>query len=414
MAKPASFPLRGRAVHFGIAATLFGVTICTLAYGQNAKDASKTTPKTADSEIRYFASLGDILGDLPVEAFIKENRQGGKVTSAIIDACYSVNATSDRKDRFVIELKPEGEKLSGSGQTMEGKVPVAVNLVRKATKQAIAFEGKITVGGNSSLVSSPDNADIDEKEFLQTQVVDDDLVQTPKDFTQVSPQSVGIRVKREGFVELVKSLKTENVQIALDSLTTDCNALRTGQQVLRLVVDPARAPALMTKVKSASGVTEAGWTGGTYDMERAVRFAANDWSSAGKLDKDKFAAALSSSVAKAMSAKPVGTKWNETTGELTLSAKRPSQIAPALNLVENLEMTALVGPEKPGSSDRMVVWLGIPTSKTTDESSEPRLQFSDNSGGEEEGTFIDDDSVIKTLATDLKGQRWDTDKAAWK
>ena len=323
----------------GFAAAFLVAALCSQASSQNAKDSGKAAPKAASdsTETRYFATLGDILGDLPVEAFIKETRQGGKVTSALIDVCYSVTASSDRKDRFVVELKSEGEKLAGNGQTLESKAPVTVNLLRKVANKAIAFEGKITVGGNVSLVSSPDNTDVGEKEFLQTQVVDDDLVEAPKDFTQVSPYSVGIRVKREGFIDLVKSLKSENVQIALDSIATDCNALRTGQQVLRLLVDPARAAALTAKLKTVPGVVAAGWTSGTYDMERAVRFAASDWSSGSKLDKDKFAATLSAVAAKAMSAKPASSKWNETTGEMTFAVKRPSQLAPALNLVETLE-----------------------------------------------------------------------------
>ncbi|MEW6767292.1 MAG: hypothetical protein AB1342_04600 [Pseudomonadota bacterium] len=401
---------------YSLPAALLGALLCLQADAQGAKDSAKAQPKTsADStDVRYFATLGDILGDLPVESFIKETRQGGKVTSAVIDACYSVSASSDRKDRFVVELKPDGDKLIGNGQTMESKAPVSVSLTRKQVKQAIAFDGKITVGGNASLVSSPDNTDIGEKEFQQTQVVDDDLVEAPKDFTQVSPQSIGIRVKREGFIDLVKSLRSENVQIALDSIATDCNALRTGQQVLRLIVDPMRAPALTAKLKAAPGVVATGWTSGTYDMERAVRFAASDWSSAGKFDKEKFAAALSSAVAKSMSGKPATSKWNETTGEVTFSVKRASQSVPALDLVETIEMTALVGPGKPGASERMIVWVGTPSSKTADESSGPHLQFADNAGNEEESTFSDDDSLIKALASELKGQRWDTDKAAWK
>ncbi len=77
-------------------------------------------------------------------------------------------------------------------------------------------------------------------------------------------------------------------------------------------------------------------------------------------------------------------------------------------------MTALVSPDKPGSTDRMVVWLGVPSTKTTDETPGPHLQIAENSGGEEESTFNDDDGLIKALATQLKGQRWDTDKASWK
>ena len=93
---------------------------------------------------------------------------------------------------------------------------------------------------------------------------------------------------------------------------------------------------------------------------------------------------------------------------------RPSQLAPALNLTETLEMTALIGPEKPGASDRLVAWIGVPSSKTTDDTSGPHLQFAENTGGEDESTFNDDDGVIKALAAELKGLRWDTDKAAWK
>ncbi len=387
------------------------------AQAQDPKDAAKSAPKVAAadaSEMRYFATLGDILGDLPVEAFIRETRQGGKATAATIDVCYSVSTSTDRKDRFIVDLKPDGEKFSGSGQTAESKTPVSVNLVRKTVNKAITFEGKIIVGANASLVSSPDNADIDEKEFRQMQVVDDDLVEAPKDFTQVSPQSVGIRVKREGFLNLVKALKSEDVQISLDSIVTDCNALRTGQQVVRLIVDPARTSALLARMKVLPNVVGTGWTSGTYDMDRAVRFSAKDWSSNGKFDKDKFATVLSAAAARTMSAKPASAKWNDITGEITFVVKRPSQLAPTLDLVETLETTALIGPEKPGVSDRMIVWVGTPTSKTTDEATGPHLRFAESSGGEEESTFNDDESIIKALAADLKGQRWDADKASWK
>ncbi|MGL4261870.1 MAG: hypothetical protein ACRCTX_09645, partial [Afipia sp.] len=141
---------------------------CTLALAgalpvqaQIAKDA-KATPAT--SEVRYFNSLGDILGDLPVDAFIKETRQGGKLVASTLDVCYSMSSASDRKDRFVIDLKVEGEKLSGSGQSIENKTPVTVSLIRKGSK-SVSFDGKITVGSHLTSVSSPDNADVDEKEF---------------------------------------------------------------------------------------------------------------------------------------------------------------------------------------------------------------------------------------------------------
>lgn len=399
-----------RALMIGCTLALVGAGSWPAVQAQTARDA-KAAP--AASEVRYFNALGDLLGELPVDAFIKETRQGGKVVSALLDVCYSVSTSSDRKDRFTIDLKVDGEKLSGSTQSVESKTPVTVSLIRKGGK-SVSFDGKITLGGHLTSVSSPDNSDVDENEFQQSQVVDDDLSEAPKDFTQVSPQSVAVRVKRENFADLVKGLKGQNVQIALDSIATDCNALRSGHQILRLFVDPARAPGLIASLKTAPGVVAAGWTSGTYDMERAIRFANGDWSQAGKLNRDKFAAALTAIAAKVMGAKPATSTWNDATGELTFTLKRPSQLAPALDLTETLEITALIGPDKPGGSDRLIVWLGIPSSKTTDETAAPQLQFSENSGGEEESTFNDDDGMIKAVATELKGQRWDTDKATWK
>jgi len=399
-----------RALMIGCTLALVGAGSWSAVQAQTAKDAKAGPPA---SEVRYFNTLGDLLGELPVDTFIKETRQGGKVVSALLDVCYSVSTSSDRKDRFTIDLKVDGEKLSGSGQSVENKTPVTVSLIRKGGK-SVSFDGKITLGGHLTSVSSPDNSDVDEKEFQQSQVVDDDLSEAPKDFTQVSPQSVAVRVKRENFADLVKGLKGQNVQIALDSIATDCNALRSGEQVLRFFVDPARAPGLIASLKTASGVVAAGWTSGTYDMERAIRFAAGDWSQAGKLNRDRFTSALTAIAAKVMGAKPATSTWNDATGELTFTLKRPSQLAPALDLTETLEITALVSPDKPGGSDRLIVWLGVPSSKTTDETANPQLQFSESSGGEEESTFNDDDGMIKAVATELKGQRWDTDKATWK
>lgn len=157
-----------------------------------------------------------------------------------------------------------------------------------------------------------------------------------------------------------------------------------------------------------------GWASGSYDMERAIRFNADAWSEGGKFNKDKFATAISSMAATAMAAKLVSAKWNDTTGELTFTVTRPSQLAPALDLTETIEVTALVGPDRPGATDRMIAWLGVPSSKTTDESAGARLQFTESSSGEEESTFSDDDGMIRALATELKGQRWDADKLSWK
>ena len=382
-------------------------------------DSAKPSSKSPDGpEVRYFTSLGDLLGDMPVDSFIKETRQNGKVTSATIDVCYPVSASLDRKDRFSIDLKVDGQKLSGSGESFETKTPVTVNLTRKPNdksgEKTVTFEGKITVGNNASLVSSTDNGDISEQEFQRTQVSDDDIAEKPDSFTEVSPQSVAAKIKREGFVDLVKSLRGQSLQISVESIATDCNVLRSGLQVLRLTVDPWRSQALVTTLKSAPGVAAAGWTSGTYDMERAVRLTAADWRDGDKLNRDKIAAALSNSVAKAMSATAATATWNDRTGEATLLVKRPSQLASGLNLTESVEIPVLVGPEKLTDASRLIVWLGVATSKTVDENNGPHLEFTDIAGSEEENSFSDDDGLVKAVAADLKGQRWDSGKSAWR
>ena len=388
------------------------LTAATIAAGLSFAHAQAPKSTTA-TIVRYFASLGDILGDLPVDAFIKETRQGGKVTAATLDACYSVSPTSDHKDRFAVELKADGAKLTGSGTTFEDKQPVTVNLVRKPVGDTVTFEGRITVGNKTSQFTSAENTESDEKEFEQSQGADDDLVEAPVNFTEVSPQSVAVQVTREAFSDLVKSLRSEPVRISLESLTTDCNVLRSGEQTLRFTVDPARAPALIAKLKTMQGVSAAGWATGTYEMERAIRIPAAEWRNGAALDRDKLATALSNAVAKATNATALPPRWNDTTGEVTLTVTRPSTLAPALGLTETLEMTVLVGPEKPGPSDRLILWLGVPSSTTKDSAAGSRLEFTEPDNSDDEGSFTDDDGVIRTLAVGMKGQRWNSDTSSW-
>lgn len=394
-------------------ALIVGVAASPFAIAQTAK--ATATGAAAGGEIRYFMGLGDILGDLPVDAFIRETHDGGKIAATLLDVCYSASIGSERKDRFAVELKAEGQKLSGTGQTTEGKLPVTVNLTRKPENKAITFQGKITIGDKTAEVLSTDNADSDQREFEATQSADDGITANPADFTELSPQSLALRVKRENFVDLLKSLRNDDVELSLDSLSTDCTALRTGTQLVRFNVDPQRAGALLARLKTAPGVTTAGWTTGSYDTERAVRIPAADWRKDGKLDRDRLTAALTASASRILKAQAASSKWNDTTGELTITMKRSNTLVPALNLTDMLEVTALAGPEKPGNAERLVIWLGVPATTTRDETAGPHLSFADSSTGEEgEGTYTDDDGLVQGIAADLKGQHWDAEQATWK
>jgi hypothetical protein len=87
---------------------------------------------------------------------------------------------------------------------------------------------------------------------------------------------------------------------------------------------------------------------------------------------------------------------------------------PALGLTETVEVTALVAPDRPGASDRLMLWISNPVVSTKDETTGPKLNLAEESSGEEEGDQKDDNGSVDALAKEFKGQRWDADKSAWK
>jgi len=381
-----------------------------LAYGQ-----MKLSPKAAPvaNETRYFTSI-DGLMDGNADVILKETRQGKTVTSAVLDVCYPAAKGSDRKDRFVVNLAVNGPTLTGTSQSIGDKLPVTVKLARKPTGDTFEFRGQIGVGQTVTEVVSSDNSDLSEKEFLDNQTSDDGITATPKDFTEVSPESVGVRIKLEAATDFLKSLKGQDVEVSLASLAVSCDALRAGQQTINLSVDPDRAAALIAKSRSAPGVIAVGWTSGIVEMDRTIRFSAADWREGDRLSKDRLASAISGVLAKTLSAKLSSSAWNANTGKLKLVFKRPSQLLPALDLTETIEVTALAAPDKPGASDRLMLWISTPAIATADETAGPKLNLAEDSGGDEEADQKDDNGSLEALAKEFKGQRWDADKSAWK
>ena len=373
---------------------------------------AKTAPGA--SETRYFTAI-DGLMDGNADVILKETRQGKTVTSAVLDVCYPAQKGSDRKDRFVANLAVSGQNLTGTTQSLGDKLPVTVKLARKPTGDSFEFRGQITIGQTVTEVASSDNSDLSEKEFLDNQTSDDGITPAPKDFTEVSPESIGVRVKLDAALDFLKSLKGEAVEVGLSSLAVSCDALRAGEQTINLTVDPERAAALIAKAKATPGVVAAGWTSGSVEMDRTIRFAAADWRDGDKVNRDKIATAVSGVLEKTLSAKAAGTTWDANTGRLKLTFKRPSQIYPALALTETVEITALVSPDKPGGSDRLMLWISSPVITTSDEGTGPKLNLSEESTGDEEGGEPkDDNGSLEALAREFKGQRWDADKSVWK
>ena len=375
----------------------------------------KLSPKAAPgaNETRYFTSI-DGLMEGNADAILKETRQGKTVTSAVLDVCFPADKGSDRKDRFVVNLAVNGQTLSGTTQSIGDQLPVTVKLVRKPTGDTFEFKGQISIGQSVTEVTSTDNSDLSEKEFRDNQTTDDGIAAAPKDFSEVSPESIGVRVKLEAAPDFLKGLKGQDVEVSLNSLIVSCDALRAGEQTINISVDPDRAAGLIAKFKSLPGVVAAGWTSGIVEMERSIRFASAGWRDGDRLDRDKLAAAIANVLSKTLAAKSSAAAWNPNTGKLKLTFKRPSQIFPALGLTETVEVTALVAPDRPGASDRLTLWISNPVVSTKDETAGPKLNLADESNGDEEGDQKDDNGSVDALAKEFKGQRWDADKSAWK
>ena len=67
----------------------------------------------------------------------------------------------------------------------------------------------------------------------------------------------------------------------------------------------------------------AGWTSGSVEMDRTIRFAAADWRDGDKINKDKLATAIANVLSKTLAAKPSAAAWNANTGKLKLTLQAP-------------------------------------------------------------------------------------------
>ncbi|MBR1220783.1 hypothetical protein JQ557_22470 [Bradyrhizobium sp. U87765 SZCCT0131] len=401
-----------RATGFPLLLLLATTVGATPVLAQAKKDAK--APPAAGNEVRYFTSVGGIMDD-QADTILKETRSGGKVTGAVLDVCFPAIGNADRKDRFIATLTVDGAKLTGTTQTNEGKQPVMINLTRKASSGGVSFDGKVTIGNTTSNISSADNSDISEKEFKEGQDADDQIIAAPSDYTTASPEAVAVRIKPEGVADFVNTLRGQNLEVSLSSLLPSCTELRKGEQVLHFNIDPERAAEFVAGMKTNPSVITAGWTSGKLDMERTVRFAATDWRDGGRLSRERLAQTLSAAIAKALSATALPPVWNDSNGELKLAFKRPNAALPGLGLVQTITFSTMVAADKPGGSDKLLLWVGYPTIATTDESAGQKLKLADaaDSGGEE-SMPVDEGDTLSAVARELKAQRWDSENSAWK
>ncbi len=369
---------------------------------------------SAQTSVRYFNGVYGLLGDIETDAFLKETRQGNKVVSAELDVCHAPSPGSPLRDRFVVTLKPQGNRLVGTGQTQESKRPVTVDLARSATGNSFTFEGTVKLGDQIFKASSDDLADMSERDFREQTSVDESIVDNPADFREVTPGALAIRVARPAMIDLLKTLRTENVKIQGYSIAPSCESLRRGTVDIQFDVDPERVVDLMSKVKALPGVARAGWTSGGLDLSRAVRIPAGTFrDSAGKLERQKLGEAIAAAAAKVFSAQPGKTEWDEITGELAVTVKRPDVTVPGLGLTEVIGIPFVISGEKPGAKDTLVIRIGQSQSEIQDDGAGPRLSIATNQSGEESPEPVGSDNLQATIARELKGQSWDSDKETW-
>jgi hypothetical protein len=397
-----------------VVAVFFASILPSSEVWSQANKGAKPSP-LADDNVRYTIVEGGLLSDLPSEAIWRETRQGGKTVSATLDVCYSASPLSNRKERFVVSLRPEGGKLVGTGQSEPDRTPVAVSLVRKQNGATFSLEGTITRGSKVDEVAASDLSDMSEIEFRDQLVREEEIVDAPEDFTETTPSSIGVRVGSDRLPDLVKALRALNVRVDYSSLLQTCADLRAGNQLVRLAVDPERAPALLAQLKAMPGVLTVGWTPGGYGVERAVRIAAGPWRDGKTIKMDQLAGRISAVLAAALGGTASPPQWDPTTRELTLKFKRPDAAARGLDLTELIELPILIGPDKPNGGDNLVIWIGDPQVQTVDEGGGPRLDISGGDhASDEDGAAIDIGGVLATLAKELNGQRFDPEQAAWK
>jgi hypothetical protein len=378
-----------------------------------ARAQSKAAPKAAapGNETRYFTAVDGFMDGADV--ILKEARQGKTVTGAVLDVCYSPTKGADHKDRFVATLQVSGPALVGTTQSSVDKAPVTVKLTRKPNGETVDFKGQISIGTTVHEIASSDNSDLSEKEYLENQTTDDSIAPAPKDFTEVSPEAVGVRVSLEAAADFLKTLKGQNLQVSLSTLSVGCDALRAGTLVINLTTDPAHAAAVIAKAKTFPGVTSAGWTNGVIEMDRTILFPATGWRDGDKISRDKLATTVAGVLSQTLGATLASSAWNDDTGRLKLTFKRPSHLAPALQLTDTIEIEAMVSADKPGATDRLMLWLGNPTATTSDEGAGAKLNINDDATGDEEAEPRSDGGAVAALAKELKGQRWDSESSTW-
>lgn len=401
---------------FAVVAALAFALACASAVAQPKGQKGKAAP---GPQVRYFDLSSSIFSELGSEVILKENRQGVTLVSAELDVCHLVSPTSNRLDRFVVPLKVEGNRLTGTAQSQERKQAVSVNLIRRVAGGNFAFEGTITTGTETEKIRSTDNNEMSEEEITDQYLAEPAIEPAPADFAASWPQALHVRIGRAALTGLLDALRDQNARVVFNGLTPSCRMLRSGKYTVQIDVDAERVGAVFAKLKSVPGVTEIGFSSNPPNMQRAVRFPSAGWRDAsGKLDRDKLAAAVGAAMVKAMSATTATASWDPLMGELSVELKRPDETVPGLKLTQLVTVLVVVAPESLASNQQSILWIENIVSRVVDERPPPRLTFllpqPDEQGEGQTSEPEGSDSLAEAVAAALKGVLWDADKEQWR
>ena len=344
------------------------------------------------------------------DGIIRETRAGDRLAAAQIDFCFQ-REFQGKWDRIVLPLKVEGDRVSGSGTSSLGKIPVAIDLTKTRTKDTIAYGGTVSIAGQKTKVEQ-DNLTFRSLEDLNDTREMVMLEENPADFTAVSPQTVAVRFKLGELKNVLSALRGE--AIVLDTnygLIENCNALRTKEQTLQFMTPPENAPALVAKLRKLPGVLAAGWTG-YVALEQAVRVSSANWTSNGKLDREKLTQKLAATVAPVLGGKVISSRWEKATGQLVVELVRPSVRFQDAGFSEAVTVRLLVAPERLSSSEYFVVSVVSATANLLDEGAGARLDIPPfpEVGGE---GYVATEKLVAAIAKDLHGAMWEAGSEKW-
>lgn len=399
-----------------IISSLLAVALAGLAAPAQA-GGRKPAPAAPAETVRYIATSGTFEDGREVDLVVREARARGKLSSATLDLCYPVSPASGRWDRAVIELKPDGAGLRGTGTSEVERSAMDVRLQRKGSGQTITYEGTIRRGNEQVRLTAEPGQESDETTFREEQEAQGvAVVERPQDFLEVTAEALSARVRREALASVVDALRRETVQIAPLGLTVDCAVLRTGMHQLLLVVDPNAAADLVERLRRIDGIASVGWQASEADPSGAIRIPAEAGRGAdGRVDESAIAAAVSRLAAEVTGAKEKGISPRKPmSGEQTVVLTRPSEFTPVQGMVDEIEITVKVVPEKPGAQDKMILFVTPSAIRLKDAGADPKLNFSEGTMNDTAELTAWAEPLAAAVAQKLNGERWDTEAANWK